>query len=78
LSGSLKPSQGLTGFPAERSSTGEKQTIRFAIDQEHTTATFRGIVVGGTGRFSRARGTVSGGGPGLNGKADWSVTIHLR
>jgi hypothetical protein len=56
----------------------ETQTIRFAADQRHTVATFRGRVLRGTGRYARARGTVSGGGRGLDGKADWLMNIHFH
>jgi hypothetical protein len=55
----------------------ETQTIRFAADQRHTVATFYGHVLGGTGRYAHARGTVSGGGRGFDGKADWLMNIHF-
>ena len=58
--------------------TRENQTIRFARDQRHTTAVFLGHVTDGTGRYTHATGTVSGGGNGVNGKADWLVKIRLR
>jgi hypothetical protein len=35
--------------------TRERQTIRFARDQRHTVAVFRGRVVGGTGRYVAGR-----------------------
>lgn len=57
--------------------TLETQTIHFARDQRHTTAAFRGRVLGGTGRYAHARGTVSGGGPGVNGHGDWRVALRL-
>lgn len=57
--------------------TLETQTIHFARDQHHTTAVFRGRVIGGTGRYAHARGTVVGGGPGIDGHADWLVSIRL-
>jgi hypothetical protein len=57
--------------------TREAQTIRFDRDQRHTTAVFRGKIVGGSGRYARARGTVSGGGPGVDGRSDWTLTLHL-
>jgi hypothetical protein len=56
----------------------ETQTIRFAADQRHTVATFRGRVLRGTGRYAHTRGTVSGGGRGLDGKADWLMNIHFH
>jgi hypothetical protein len=57
--------------------TLETQTIHFARDQRHTTAAFRGRVLGGTGQYAHARGTVSGGGPGVNGHGDWRVALRL-
>jgi hypothetical protein len=56
----------------------ETQTIRFAADQRHTVATFHGRVLRGTGRYAHARGTVSGGGRGFDGKADWLMNIHFH
>jgi hypothetical protein len=56
----------------------QTQTIRFARDQRHTTAIFSGRVISGTGRYAHAHGTISGGGPGFNGKADWLITLRLR
>lgn len=57
--------------------TRETQTILFARDQRHTTAVFHGTVIGGSGRYAHARGTVTGGGPGVTGHSDWTVTLHL-
>jgi hypothetical protein len=57
--------------------THETQTIYFARDQRHTTALFRGNVIGGSGRYAHARGTISGGGSGVNGHADWLVSLRL-
>jgi hypothetical protein len=56
----------------------QTQTVRFARGQRHTTAVFRGRVVGGTGRYVHARGAVSGGRPGFDERARWRVTIRLR
>jgi hypothetical protein len=58
--------------------TLETQTIHFARDQRHTTAVFRGRVVGGSGRYAHARGTVTGGGPGIDGHADWLLSLRLN
>jgi hypothetical protein len=55
----------------------QTQTFVFDRDQVHARATFRGRVVGGTGRYSDARGTVSGGGPVIDGVAAWRVTMRL-
>jgi hypothetical protein len=56
----------------------ETQTIHFARDQHHTTAIFRGRVIGGSGRYAHVRGTVSGGGPGIDGRGNWLVSLRLR
>lgn len=56
----------------------QTQTFLFARDQRQTRAIFRGRVVGGTGRYMHLRGTVSGGGPGRDGKADWSLIFQVR
>lgn len=55
----------------------QTQTILFARNQRRTTAIFRGRILSGTGRYANARGTVRGGGTGLDGKADWLVTLRL-
>lgn len=57
--------------------TRESHTIRFARDQVHTTAVFSGRVVGGSGRYAGARGTVSGGGPGTGEVGDWTLRMRL-
>jgi hypothetical protein len=56
----------------------ETQTVRFAADQRHTTAMFEGRVLRGAGRYAQARGTISGGGRGLDGRADWRINVALR
>ncbi|MBA3735279.1 MAG: hypothetical protein H0W90_08785 [Actinobacteria bacterium] len=56
----------------------QKQTFLFARDQRQTRAIFRGRVVGGTGRYTHLRWTVSGGGPGREGKADWVLIFQVR
>ncbi len=58
--------------------TRESHSILFAADPRHTTAIFRGRVIGGSGRYAHARGTLSGGGPGIDGKARWQITMRLR
>jgi hypothetical protein len=55
----------------------ETQMFTFA-QASRSTATFRGRVVGGTGRFKGATGAVSGGGQGRNGVAIWHVMFQLR
>src|SRR6266576_3986635 len=54
--------------------TTETQTFIFTRSGA-STATFRGRVIGGTGRFAGATGRVSGGGAGRNGFARWRVTF---
>jgi hypothetical protein len=58
--------------------TRERQTIRFARDQRHTTATFHGDILRGTGRYEHARGQMTGGGRGVDGHADWLVSLRLH
>jgi hypothetical protein len=57
--------------------TAETQTFTFTRSGG-SSAVFRGRVIGGTGRYAGATGTVSGGGNGRNGVAVWRVTFHLR
>jgi hypothetical protein len=57
--------------------TRESHTILFARDQRHTTAIFRGRILRGTRRYAHAHGTLSGGGRGVEGKADWVVDLRL-
>jgi hypothetical protein len=58
--------------------TRETQTINFARDQRHTTALFQGRIVGGSGRYASVSGTVLGGGQGVDGTADWLVSLHVH
>lgn len=57
--------------------TIETQTFTFTRAGT-STASFRGRVIGGTGRYSGASGAVSGGGVGRNGVALWRLTYELR
>jgi hypothetical protein len=57
--------------------TIETQTFTFTRSGA-STASFRGRVTGGTGRYSGASGAVSGGGLGRNGVALWRLTFDLR
>lgn len=65
-------------LPGGALSTRQQQTFLFARDQKHTNAIFNGRITGGSGRYAGAHGTVTGGGPGLIGTANWTVTFHLR
>lgn len=58
--------------------TLERQTVYFARNQHHTTKVITGRVVGGTGRYAHARGTVSGGGAGVGDHANWLVSLRVR
>jgi hypothetical protein len=60
-------------------------TIRTAVTETFTftrsggsTATFNGRIIGGTGRYAGASGTVSGGGVGRKGVALWHLTFDFR
>lgn len=64
-------------LPGGKIVSRQTQTFLFARDQRHTTATFRGRVVRGSGRYAGVRGSVSGGGGGVDGKAKWRVTFRL-
>jgi hypothetical protein len=56
----------------------QKQSFLFASDKRHSMASFRGHVVHGMRRYAHAKGTVSGGGPTVDGVADWTIVIRLR
>jgi hypothetical protein len=66
-----------TQFPGGTIRTRETQTFTFT-SSSRSTALFRGQIVGGTGRFHRATGSVSGGGPGRNQHAVWTVAFRLN
>jgi hypothetical protein len=56
----------------------QRQVFTFSRDGRRSSAGFRGRVAGGTGRYARARGTLSGGGPTVDGVANWRITVRLR
>jgi hypothetical protein len=58
--------------------TIESQTYSFARDQHHSRASGRGRIVGGTGTYAGARGTVSFGGVAVDGRADYRLELALR
>jgi hypothetical protein len=58
--------------------TREQRTFLFARDQIHSTGRFTGRIIGGTGRYAHARGTVSGGGPGTGRRALWKLELRFR
>lgn len=55
--------------------TEETQSFRFTRDQHHSAAQFTGRIISGTGRFKGISGSVSGGGPAVDGKANWTVRL---
>lgn len=71
-------------LPGGTIDTHEQRIFRFARDQTHTFAHFSGRITGGSGRYARVRGTISGGGPGNTGgpgesdTAHWRVVFHFR
>jgi uncharacterized protein (TIGR02453 family) len=65
-------------LPAGTIVSRQRQTFVFARDQRHSTAILRGRVVRGTRRYAGSTGTVSGGGPAVDGFADWRIMIRLR
>lgn len=58
--------------------TREQRTFVFARDQLHTQGYFTGAIVGGTGRYANATGTVTGGGPSAGNRARWTVKLVFR
>ena len=58
--------------------TREQRTFRFSRDQIHTSGLFTGRIIGGSGRYAHARGSISGGGPGGANSANWTVAFHFR
>jgi hypothetical protein len=65
-------------LPAGAIVSRQTQVFAFSRDGRRSSAAFRGRVVRGTGRYVRARGTLSGGGPTVDGVADWRITVRLR
>lgn len=50
----------------------------FARDQRHVHVTWTGTITRGTGRYAKARGTISGSGPVVDGRANYRLTLRLR
>ena len=50
----------------------------FARDQRHVRVTWSGTVTHATGRYARLRGTISGRGPVVDGRANYRLTLRLR
>jgi hypothetical protein len=65
-----------TQLPGGSIRTRETQTFTFA-SPSRSQAPFRGRIVGGTGRYRGAAGTVSGGGPGHGRVAIWTETFRV-
>ena len=58
--------------------TREQRTFVFGRDQLHTQGYFTGTIIGGTGRYANATGSVSGGGPSAGNRASWTVKLAFR
>lgn len=56
----------------------ETHDFRFARDQKHSYGRLRGTIIGGSGRYAHARGTLTGGGPGVDDSARWNVVLQVR
>jgi hypothetical protein len=55
-----------------------RETQVFTFDEDsRSSASFRGRIIGGSGRFRGARGTVVGEGRGTHDSAIWRVTFRL-
>lgn len=65
-------------LPGGTIETRERQVVRFARDQSRTVTSFTGRVVGGSGRYDGAHGTLRGGGVGVDGRALWTLTLHVQ
>ncbi len=50
----------------------------FARDQRHVRVTWNGTVTHATGHYARLRGTISGSGPIVDGRANYRLTLRLR
>jgi hypothetical protein len=59
-------------------STAQTQTYRVAADGARGQVTLAGIVTGGTGRYARARGTITGAGVNTSKLLNVVVTVRLR
>jgi hypothetical protein len=72
-------SSGAMTFALQRGTirTQVRITQRFGNDGEHARQTVNGSIVGGTGRYHRARGTIVGGGT-LIDRAVGLGAVHLR
>ena len=65
-------------LPAGAIVSRQRQVFAFSRDGRRSSAVFRGRVVGGTRRYAHASGTLSGGGPAIDGAADWRITVRLQ
>jgi len=59
-------------------STPQTQTYRVPADGGRSKVTVNGVVTGGTGRYARARGTVTGAGVNTPKRLNVLVTVRLR
>lgn len=64
--------------------TREQRTFRFSRQSVNSAipvrvrGSFRGRIVGGSGRYAQVRGTISGGGHGVNNSGDWTLTFRFH
>jgi hypothetical protein len=59
-------------------STAQTQTYRVPADGLRSKVTLSGLVTGGTGRYARARGTITGAGVNTPKRLSVLVTVRLR
>lgn len=63
--------------------TREQRTFLFSRQSPNSAipirvhGSFTGRIVGGSGRYAHLRGTITGGGHGINNSGDWTLTPHL-
>jgi len=58
--------------------TAQTQTYRVPAEGGRSKVILRGIVTGGTGRYARARGTITGAGVNTSKRLSVLVTVRLR
>jgi hypothetical protein len=58
--------------------TAQTQTYRVPADGKRSNVTLSGVVTGGTGRYARARGTITGTGVNTPKRLNVAVTVRLR
>lgn len=56
----------------------ETQDFHFARDQKRSYGRFRGSVLGGSGHYADASGTLVGGGPSIDDTAHWKLVLDIH